>query len=126
MESNRIGGRDRKSGPAVLFHDGARTACPPRAPAPLSGPMLTSRLESAAIHVRLFARYAGLLGAGSGARPGEGGPPGGAVLPRIRALPGGSDIGAGALVAVTLRQARPDQPVSPGDEVALLPPLAGG
>jgi molybdopterin converting factor small subunit len=88
--------------------------------------MLTSRLESAAIHVRLFARYAELLGAGSVDLPAEGVATVGDVLARIRALPGGSDIGAGALVAVNLRQARPDQPVSPGDEVALLPPLAGG
>ncbi|PYP41933.1 MAG: hypothetical protein DMD43_04695 [Gemmatimonadetes bacterium] len=88
--------------------------------------MLTSRLESAAIHVQLFARYADLLGAGSVELPAEGVATVGDVLARIRALPGGSDIGSGALVAVNLRQARPDQPVSPGDEVAVLPPLAGG
>jgi molybdopterin converting factor small subunit len=48
------------------------------------------------------------------------------VLERLRALPGGAAIGAATLVAVNLRQAKPDAPVSPSDEVAVRPPLSGG
>jgi sulfur-carrier protein len=88
--------------------------------------MLTSRSELPVIRVQLFARYADLLGVGAVDLPPDGVATVSDVLARIRALPGGAEIGTGALVAVNLRQARPEQPVSPGDEVALLPPLAGG
>ena len=50
----------------------------------------------------------------------------GDVLSRIRALPGGAAIGESTLIAVNLKQAALDVPVAPGDEVAVLPPLAGG
>ncbi len=88
--------------------------------------MIAPRSDASAIRVQLFARYADLLGASEFEIPADGVTTVKDVLARIRALPGGSEIGAGALVAVNLRQARPEQPVSPGDEVALLPPLAGG
>ncbi len=81
---------------------------------------------TAPIRVLLFARYAELLGAErvelsvpSALSVRE-------LLDRVRALPGGSGLPAGILCAVNLRQATLSDPVSPGDEVALLPPLAGG
>jgi len=78
------------------------------------------------IRVRLFARYAELLGQDDLTLPAEGLNTAGAVLARIRALPGGWEIGERTLMAINLRQAAPDAPVAPGDEVAFLPPLAGG
>ena len=78
------------------------------------------------LSVRLFARYAELLGGEAVAVPAEGVRTVGDLLARLRELPGGSAIGAATLVAVNLRQARLDSPVSSGDEIAILPPLAGG
>ncbi len=83
-------------------------------------------MTSPPIRVLLFARYADLVGrervelsAGSARTVGE-------VMAYVRSLPGGAAIPSASLVAVNLRQARPDTPVAPGDEVAVLPPLAGG
>ena len=78
------------------------------------------------IRVRLFARYAELLGAEYLDLPSAGLTTAGEVLAQIRALPGGAGIGASTLVAVNLKQVGPDSRVVPGDEVAVLPPLAGG
>jgi molybdopterin converting factor small subunit len=81
---------------------------------------------TAPIRVLLFARYAELLGADTievapvdGLNVAE-------LLDRVRALPGGSGLPSVVLCAVNLRQATLSDPVEPGDEVALLPPLAGG
>lgn len=80
----------------------------------------------AVIRVQLFARYAELLGSEQVRLAAAGIATVADVLARLRELPGGAGIGSAALVAVNLRQARADAPVSPGDEVAILPPLAGG
>lgn len=81
---------------------------------------------SLAVRVRLFARYAELIGGAEAtvslplpATVGD-------VVARVRALPGGSEIPERPLVAVNLRQARLEAPVTAGDEVALLPPVSGG
>jgi len=87
---------------------------------------LTDRTELTVVTVQLFARYAELLGAGRVELPAEGIRTVGDLLARLRELPGGAVIGAATLVAVNLRQARADAAVSPGDEIAILPPLAGG
>lgn len=76
--------------------------------------------------MRLFARYAELLGHDQLELPAEGLNTAGDVLARIRSLPGGRGIGERTLMAINLRQAAPDGQVAPGDEVAILPPLAGG
>jgi molybdopterin converting factor small subunit len=44
----------------------------------------------------------------------------------LRQFPGGESLPASPLVAVNLIQARPTTRLTPGDRVALLPPLAGG
>ena len=50
----------------------------------------------------------------------------GDVIAHVRRLPGGAGIAATTLVAVNLKQVAASARVAPGDEVALLPPLAGG
>jgi molybdopterin converting factor small subunit len=48
------------------------------------------------------------------------------ALDHVRSLPGGERIPPRPLCAVNLTHAALDTPLSEGDEVALLPPLAGG
>lgn len=48
------------------------------------------------------------------------------ALEHVRSLPGGERIPPKPLCAVNLSHAALDTPLSEGDEVALLPPLAGG
>jgi molybdopterin converting factor small subunit len=48
------------------------------------------------------------------------------ALAHVRSLPGGERIPPRPLCAVNLSHAALDTPLSEGDEVALLPPLAGG
>lgn len=80
----------------------------------------------ASIRVRLFAQYAELVGQDSVdvevAAPATVGD----LVDRLRAAHPAAFIPAKPLVAVNLAQARRADPVTPGDEVALLPPLAGG
>lgn len=87
---------------------------------------MQAQVGSATITVRLFARYAELLGTSQLELPAEGVRTVGDVLERLNRIPRVGDLTRSALVAVNLVQARLDTPVSPSDEVALLPPLAGG
>jgi sulfur-carrier protein len=48
------------------------------------------------------------------------------VLDRLRALPGGDRLPPKPLCALNLTHVRSDTPLSGGDELAVLPPLAGG
>jgi molybdopterin converting factor small subunit len=48
------------------------------------------------------------------------------ALDHLRSLPGGEQIPPKPLCAVNLTHARLDTRLAEGDEVALLPPLAGG
>jgi molybdopterin converting factor small subunit len=76
--------------------------------------------------VRLFARYAELFGAEQVE----------VILPpkasvsdligALRALPGGASLPERPFVAVNMSQATFGDVVQPADEIALLPPLAGG
>jgi molybdopterin converting factor small subunit len=88
--------------------------------------MAPSRTTPPTIRVRLFARYAELLGAEALDLPAAGLTTAGDVLARVRAMPGGAAVGESTLIAVNLKQAGLDSRVDPGDEVAVLPPLAGG
>jgi len=87
---------------------------------------MATTLRSPIIRVHFFARYADLMGVDHIELPAEGLTTAGDVVARIRGLPGGGAIGTGALVAVNLRQVSLQALVAAGDEVALLPPLAGG
>jgi molybdopterin converting factor small subunit len=50
----------------------------------------------------------------------------GDLIARVRAEPGGTGLPARVLAAVNLVQASDATPLAEADEVALLPPLAGG
>jgi molybdopterin synthase sulfur carrier subunit len=78
------------------------------------------------VRVLLFASYADALGASevsvdvpSGARVAD-------VLSRVKSLASGKRLPDKPLVAVNQRYAQPDQQVSETDEVAIIPPVAGG
>ena len=76
--------------------------------------------------VRLFARYAELLG---GEHVEVSLPANSTVadlISALRALPGGASLPAQPFVAVNMAHVAPNVRVRPTDEVALLPPLAGG
>ena len=78
------------------------------------------------VRVRLFARYAELLGREAIDLPPDGLDSVADVVRAIRDLPGGRAIPEHPLIAVNLEQADEGRPVHAGDEVAVLPPLAGG
>jgi molybdopterin converting factor subunit 1 len=78
------------------------------------------------LRVLLFARFADLLGASELLLDLPAGVTVGEVLEAVRALPGGAAIPSAALVAVNFEQADSTTVVRVGDEVALLPPVAGG
>jgi len=78
------------------------------------------------VTVLLFASYAEKLGRNSiplelahGATVGD-------VLTSLQRLPGASRLPTEPLVAVNERYARRDQILAIGDEVAIIPPVAGG
>jgi len=78
------------------------------------------------VTVLLFASYADTLGASQLAFEVAGGATVRDVLGRVRALPGADRLPSEPLVAVNERYARADQRLEPGDEVAIIPPVAGG
>ena len=78
------------------------------------------------IRVSLFARYAELLGGGQVVVEIRRGATVGDVIDGVRALPGGSSLPQRMLVARGVEQVRYDDPVTAGDELALLPPMSGG
>ena len=78
------------------------------------------------VRVLLFASYADALGTSElaldlppGARVRD-------VLSRVKAMAAGKRIPDRPMVAVNQRYARDDHPVSGTDEVAIIPPVAGG
>jgi molybdopterin synthase catalytic subunit len=95
----------------------------------MSAPTARTAATATTIRVtaRLFARYAELTGVKTAALEL---PSGAAVRDAVAALrstvPKGEQLPARPLVAVNLAHALPDQLLSDGDELALLPPLAGG
>lgn len=79
----------------------------------------------ATLRVRTFARYAELMGSPievSLQLPA----PLTSVIDAVRSAPGGDALPRRLLVAINLQMVEPDATVHAGDEVALLPPLAGG
>jgi molybdopterin synthase catalytic subunit len=79
------------------------------------------------VTVRLFAQYAELVGAETITLEL---PPGSAVADAVgavrRQVKNGQKLPTRPLAAVNLAHVLPDQRLADGDEVALLPPLAGG
>ena len=87
--------------------------------------MVSSR--SATVRVRFFARYAELVGRSEAAVSVPLPATVGDVLRRVRDdLPGAQALPERPLAAVNLKHAKLDATVRDGDEVALLPPIAGG
>ena len=79
------------------------------------------------VTVRFFARYAELAGRDSIALAVPSAATVGDVLARIRQeIPEAGALPDRPLTALNLRQVKLDAQVKEGDEVALLPPLAGG
>ena len=74
----------------------------------------------------LFASYAEALGSDRVELTLSGSPTVRDVVERLRAMPGGASLQASPLVAVNLTYAVADQRVESGDEVAIIPPVAGG
>ena len=77
-------------------------------------------------HVLLFARYADELGGESVTVSLPAVATAADVLAAVRGLPGAERLPPTPLIAVNQRFAALSDPVRPGDEVALIPPVAGG
>lgn len=83
--------------------------------------------EMGTVRVRFFARYAELAGVSEGTLRVPLPATVSDVVRRARQLwPGVEALPAEPLAAVNLRHTRLDAAVTDGDEIALLPPLAGG
>lgn len=79
-----------------------------------------------AVTVQLFASYAESFGTTSLEIPVTAGMSVDDLIRQIRALPGSEIVRDSARVAVNRQFAFPDQIIDPGDEIALIPPVAGG
>ena len=78
------------------------------------------------VRVLLFASYAETLGVDSLELSFNSPASVGDALDRLRALPGGEHLPPKPMCALNLTHVRPDASLSGGDELAILPPLAGG
>jgi molybdopterin converting factor subunit 1 len=78
------------------------------------------------VTVLLFASYADTLGASSLAVDVPLGATVEDVLGRVRALPGAERLPSEPLMAVNERYAKRDRVLVEGDQVAIIPPVAGG
>lgn len=76
--------------------------------------------------VLLFASYADAFGAPSISLDIPPGATVADVLAELRGRPGAERLPHAPLVAVNQRYARASSPVAAGDEVAIIPPVAGG
>lgn len=78
------------------------------------------------VNVLLFASYADALGAHSLALEVPRDATVADVLRQVRAMPGADRLPREPLVAVNERYARRDRVLAAGDQVAIIPPVAGG
>ena len=88
--------------------------------------MVTAVASEISVRVLLFASYAEGLGFDSIDLSLASPATVGAVLERLRALPGGDRLPQRPLCALNLAHVEPEATLATGDEVAVLPPLAGG
>ena len=88
--------------------------------------MSTATECNATIRVLLFASYAERLGHEALDLTVVSGTSVGRVLELVRALPGGEHLPRHPLCALNLAHVGPEATVGAGDELAILPPLAGG
>jgi molybdopterin converting factor subunit 1 len=78
------------------------------------------------VTVLLFAAYADSLGKNSVEMTLEPGDTVADVVARVREMPGAARLPIEPLVAVNERYAKRDRVLAAGDEVAIIPPVAGG
>jgi molybdopterin converting factor subunit 1 len=78
------------------------------------------------IRLRLFASYAEAFGKDDVALELPAGATAGAALAVIRGWPGADRLPPKPMIAVNQRYAKAEQALNDGDEVALIPPVAGG
>ncbi len=88
--------------------------------------MSTDVTAPGSVRVLLFASYAELVGRDSIESECRAGTTVGALVARVRAMAGGGALPPRPLCALNLAHVGPDTPVASGDELAILPPLAGG
>jgi Molybdopterin converting factor, small subunit len=88
--------------------------------------MPTAPRSSLTVRVVLFASYAEELGFEALDLTLPAPASVGAVVERVRGLPGGDHLPPKPLCARNLAHSDPGEPVADGDEIAILPPLAGG
>jgi molybdopterin synthase sulfur carrier subunit len=88
--------------------------------------MTTTAVSTITVRVLLFASYAEALGLDSVEICFQQPTTIRDVLVRLRSLPGGERLPPKPLLAVNLAHVHPDTMLSHGDELAILPPLAGG
>ena len=88
--------------------------------------MTTSAPPTLRVQVLLFGSYADCLGRNAAELTVSAPATVVDVLHRIRSLPGGERIPARPLCAVNLSHVSLETSVKDGDELAILPPLAGG
>lgn len=78
------------------------------------------------VTVLLFASYAESLGMRSVSVDLNAGATAGDALRHVLALPGAERLPKEPMLAVNERYAKPQHVLKPGDEVAIIPPVAGG
>ena len=88
--------------------------------------MTATVVSTVTVRVLLFASYADVLGLDALELTMENPATVHDALSHLRSLPGGDRLPAKPLCAVNLRHVHPTATLSSGDELALLPPLAGG
>jgi MoaE-MoaD fusion protein len=88
--------------------------------------MTSTATSTLTVRVLLFASYAETLGLDSIELTFESAATVRDAIRRVQALPGGERLPPMPLCAVNLSQTSLDAPLANGDELALLPPLAGG
>jgi molybdopterin converting factor small subunit len=86
----------------------------------------TTAAPTISVRVLLFASYADTLGLDSLVLEFESPATVADALMRVRSLPGGDRLPPKPLCALNLTHVTLDAPLSGGDELAILPPLAGG
>lgn len=88
--------------------------------------MPTTAISTLTVRLLLFGSYAEMVGRDAIELTFDGPATVGDAIARVRALPGGERLPPKPLCAVNLSQAGWDTPLATGDELAVLPPLAGG
>jgi molybdopterin converting factor subunit 1 len=78
------------------------------------------------VRLRLFASYAEAFGKDDVALELPAGATAGSALAVVRSWPGADRLPPKPMIAINQRYAKPEQPLSEGDELALIPPVAGG